>query len=71
MLRDNNLIYFILFPCDLTQDNFNAILTDSSISLRKKIEAFMKNNIDWIKIRDSGELKYGDDIKWGRNIVKY
>ena len=71
MLRSNNLIYFILFPCDLTQDNFNAILADSSISLRKKIESFMKNNIDWVKIRDSGELKYSDDIKWGRNIVNY
>ena len=71
MLRHNNLIYFILFPCDLTYDNFNAILTDGSISLRKKIESFMKNNIDWIKIRDNGELKYRDSIKWGRNVINY
>lgn len=71
MLRDNNLIYFILFPCDLTHDNFKSILTDGSISLRKKIESFMKNNIDWVKIRDNGELKYRGDIKWGRNVIDY
>lgn len=71
MLRDNNLVYFILFPCDLTQDNFNAILIDGSISLRKKIESFMKNNIDWAKIRHKGKLEYGDDIKWGRNVINY
>ena len=71
MLRDNNLIYFILFPCDLTHDNFKSILTDSSISLRKKIESFMKNNINWIKVRDNGELKYSSDIKWGRNVIDY
>lgn len=71
MLRDNNLIYFILFPCDLTHDNFKSILTDGSISLRKKIESFMKNNIDWVKIRDNGELKYCNDIKWGRNVIDY
>lgn len=71
MLRDNNLIYFILFPCDLTHDNFKSILTDSSISLRKRIESFMKNNIDWVKVRDSGELKYNSDIKWGRNVIDY
>lgn len=71
MLRDNNLIYFILFPCDLTHDNFNAILTDGSISLRKKIESFMKNNIDWVKVRENGELKYSEDIKWGRSVVTY
>ena len=31
----------------------------------------MKNNIDWIKIRDNGELKYRDSIKWGRNVINY
>lgn len=71
MLRDNNLIYFILFPCDLTHHNFKSILTDGSISLRKKIESFMKNNIDWVKVRDNGELKYSSDIKWGRNVIDY
>ena len=71
MLKENNLIYFILFPCDLTYENFDAILKDGSISLRKKIESFMKNNIDWVKVRENGELKYSDDIKWGRNVINY
>ncbi len=71
MLRDNNLIYFILFPCDLTHDNCKSILTDGSISLRKKIESFIKNNIDWVKVRDNGELKYSSNIKWGRNVIDY
>ena len=31
----------------------------------------MKNNIDWSKVRKSGELKYSDDIKWGRNVIDY
>lgn len=71
LLKDNGLIYFILFPCDLTQDNFISILKDGSIDLRKSIESFMKNNIDWNKVRKSGELKYSDKIKWGRNVIDY
>ena len=71
MLRENNLHYYILFPCDLTYENFKSILENDSITLRKKIESFMKNNIDWSKVRKSGELKYSDDIKWGRNIINY
>ena len=31
----------------------------------------MKNNIDWVKIRENGELKYRNDIKWGRNVIDY
>ena len=31
----------------------------------------MKNNIDWGKIREIGELKYSDNIKWGRNVINY
>ena len=31
----------------------------------------MKNNIDWVKVRENGELKYSDDIKWGRNVISY
>ena len=71
MFQDNNLTYFILFPCDLTKDNFNSILMDGSISLRNKIESFVKNNIDWGKVVKNGELKYSSDIKWGRNVVDY
>lgn len=71
MLKENGLHYYILFPCDLTHDNFYNILNNDSISLRKMIESFMKNNIDWKKIREIGELKYTSDIKWGRNIIDY
>lgn len=58
MLKSHNLIYFILFPCDLTKDNFKNILQDGSIELRKTIEKFIQNNIDWVKIREVGELDY-------------
>lgn len=71
MLKSHNLTYFISFPCDLTKDNFKNILENSSLELKNNIEQFMKNNIDWVKVRDVGELKYSDDIKWGRNVIKY
>lgn len=58
MLKSHNLIYFILFPCDLTNDNLKNILQDGSIELRKTIEKFIQNNIDWVKIREVGELDY-------------
>lgn len=59
MLKSNNLIYFILFPCDLTKENFESILNSPSIELRKQIEQFNQNNIDWVKIRNTtGELDY-------------
>lgn len=54
MLKENGLIYFILFPCDLTEDNMLAILEDCSLELRKSIEKFKQNNIDWVKIRENG-----------------
>ena len=72
MLKNNNLKYFVLFPCDLTGDIFMSILTNPSIELKHQIEGFRKNNIDWDKIRENGgELKYSDEIKWGRNVVIY
>lgn len=71
MLKSHNLIYFILFPCDLTKDNFKNILENGSLELKKNIEEFMKNNINWVRIRELGELKYSDDIKWGRNVINY
>lgn len=59
MLKSNNLIYFILFPCDLTKENFENILNNPSLELKHKIERFMQNNIDWVKIRNTtGELDY-------------
>lgn len=71
LLRNNGLIYFILFPCDLTKENFISILQDGSIELRKHIESFIKNNIEWDKIRKIGELKYTEQVKWGRNVIDY
>ena len=58
MLKSHGLIYFILFPCDLTKDNFKNILENSSLELKKSIEQFNQNNIDWVKIREIGELDY-------------
>lgn len=58
MLKSNNLIYFILFPCDLTKENFENILESGSLDLKKSIEKFNQNNIDWVKIREIGELDY-------------
>ena len=71
MLKENNLNYYILFPCDLTKENISKILEEDSIALRKNIESFIKNNINWNKVSQIGELKYKDDIKWGRNIIDY
>lgn len=31
----------------------------------------MKNNIEWDKIRKIGELKYTEQVKWGRNVIDY
>ena len=59
MLKSHNLIYFILFPCDLTKNNFKNILENGSLELKKEIEKFNQNNIDWVKIRNTtGELDY-------------
>ena len=58
MLKSHGLIYFILFPCDLTKDNFKSILENGSLELKKTIEQFNQNNIDWVKIRENGELDY-------------
>jgi hypothetical protein len=73
MLKDNNLIYFILFPCDLTRDIFMQIINDGSLKLKKTIEGFMKNNIDWVKIQEIGELKYKENETscYGQLVVDY
>lgn len=67
MLKSHGLIYFILFPCDLTKENFRSILEDSSVELKNDIETFIQNNIDWVKIRNTtGELDYSKSFL--RNI---
>ena len=62
MLKDNGLNYFILFPCDLTKENFENILFNCSEKLQQNIERFYKNNIDWEKVRKIGELDYSQDV---------
>ena len=62
MLNDNGLDYFILFPCDLTNENFHDVLFNRQESLKQNIEGFYKNNIDWQKVRKIGELDYSQDV---------
>ena len=62
LLKANNLKYFILFPCDLTISNFDRILKNPSLELKKEIESFNQNNIDWNKVRELGELDYSKCI---------
>ena len=71
MLKSNNLIYFILFPCDLTNENFKNILSNPSLELKKNIENFNQNNIDWVKIRNTtGELDYSKQFLRNTYIKK-
>lgn len=51
LLKSNNLLYFILFPCDLTNDNIKRIIEDGSLELKKEIEGYNQHNINWKKIR--------------------
>ena len=62
MLKNSNLKYFILFPCDLTTENFNRIISRPNLELKHEIESFNINNIDWIKVREIGELDYSKDV---------
>ena len=62
MLKTNGLKYFILFPCDLTQENFKNIIHNQNLQVKHKIENFYKNNIDWEKVRIIGELDYSQDV---------
>ena len=62
MLKNSNLKYFILFPCDLTTENFERIISNPSLELKHEIESFNINNIDWIKVREIGELDYSKDV---------
>lgn len=62
MLKTNNLRYFILFPCDLTKENFTDIIYNQSSDLKQTIEKFYKNNINWKRVREIGELDYKQDV---------
>lgn len=69
MLKNENLHYYILFPCDLTNNNFQNILFNDNLNLKNKIESFYKNNIDWNKVRSIGELDYSQNVI--RDFKKY
>lgn len=71
LLSSSGLIYYILFPCDLTKNNVDQILDNPSIDLKIKIEQFRKNNIDWDLVLKNGELEYSAEIKYGRNVIMY
>ena len=62
ILKSNNLKYFILFPCDLTTENFERIISNPSLELKHEIESFHVNNIDWVKVRDIGELDFSKEV---------
>lgn len=58
LLNSNNCIHFILFPCDLTEENMEQVIKNPSIELRKQIELFNKTNIDFVNVRKIGKLDY-------------
>lgn len=59
MLMSAGLEYYILFPCDLTENNLDMILFSKNPNkTRKIIESFNKTYIDWEKVNKIGELKY-------------
>lgn len=58
LLISNNCIYYILFPCDLTEDNMEQVIKNPTIELRKRIELFNKSNIDFVNVRKIGKLDY-------------
>ena len=62
LLKENNVKYFILFPCDLTKENFKNIIHNPNLVLKHSIENFHRSNIDWIKVRKIGELDYSKDV---------
>ena len=59
-LITNNLIYFILFPCDLTEENMKQVIENPTVELRKQIESFNQTNIDFVNVRKLGKLDYNN-----------
>ena len=70
LLKNNNLKYFILFPCDLTKEILYKILEEDYEATKQYIENNNVHNINWVKIREQGELKYIIDNK-GKKKVYY
>jgi len=47
LLKQSKVEYFILFPCDLTREFFDAILNSNYIATKKMLNGHYKNNIEW------------------------
>ena len=60
LLISNNHIYFILFPCDLTEENMEQIIKNPTVELQKQIKSFNKTNIDFVNVRKIGKLDYSN-----------
>lgn len=60
LLISNNHIYFILFPCDLTEENMEQVIKNPTVGLRKQIELFNQTNIDFVNVRKIGKLDYSN-----------
>lgn len=60
LLNFNNCIYFILFPCDLTEENMKQVFENPTVELRKQIESFNQTNIDFVNVRKLGKLDYSN-----------
>lgn len=60
LLISNNHIYFILFPCDLTEENIEQVINNPTAELRKQIESFNQTNIDFVNVRKIGKLDYNN-----------
>lgn len=66
LFQESNVEYFILFPCDLTKEILCNILNNNYTNTKHSLKHFYKNNIDWRKILEIGELKY-DLVQTGRD----
>lgn len=66
IFESNNVNYFILFPCDLTEDNIEQIVNNPTKQLKTDIELFIQNNIDWKEVKKNNKLDYSN-----KNIFTY
>ena len=53
LLQKSKVEYFILFPCDLTREFFNAILNEDYSRTKERLSTHYKNNIEWKNINDN------------------
>lgn len=61
MLKNEGLEYYILFPCDLTEENLNLIISSNNPKeTRETIKKFNKTYVDWDKVKARGSLEYNN-----------